>query len=141
MILKALLKNFIYVLKHKFYVLRECYKAGITWLGIIHDWDKFMPLLMYSYAIYYYTDQQKDDKLMDEIFKLHYQCSPHHWELWNGDEMPIEYVKEMGCDLNAMGYSYPGALSGIDYYKLHKDEFVLHPKSRKILEDYLGYVL
>jgi hypothetical protein len=31
------------LLRHKWFTLQECRRLGITWLGLIHDWSKFLP--------------------------------------------------------------------------------------------------
>ena len=37
------MRYFLYLIKHKYYVFKECYKAGIWWRGILHDLSCFLP--------------------------------------------------------------------------------------------------
>lgn len=43
-----------YVLGHKWHVFIECCKLGVPWLGIIHDWSKFLPSEWFPYVNWFY---------------------------------------------------------------------------------------
>ena len=43
-----------YIFRHKFYVAQECFKRGLYWRGIIHDWSKFLPDEFFPYAESFY---------------------------------------------------------------------------------------
>lgn len=52
------------LLKHKWFVFLECCKLGIPWLGIIHDWTKFLPSEFIPYAKWFYGDRLEVMKVM-----------------------------------------------------------------------------
>jgi len=37
------LKYLKYLLRHKWFVMLECFKEGLFWLGLTHDLSKFSP--------------------------------------------------------------------------------------------------
>ena len=43
-----------YVLKHKWHTFKAARALGITWLGIIHDWTKFLPSEWFAYVNWFY---------------------------------------------------------------------------------------
>jgi len=45
-----------YVLRHKFYVMQECFKYGLWWQGLTHDWSKFLPDEWVPYAKFFYGE-------------------------------------------------------------------------------------
>jgi hypothetical protein len=88
-----------YVAKHKWYTFKAARELGITWLGIIHDWTKFLPREWFAYANYFYGQRTMDDvpgdlveifagqrDLVEQAFDvawLHHQKSnKHHWQYW-----------------------------------------------------------
>lgn len=89
------------VLRHKWFVFVECCKLGIPWLGIIHDWSKFLPSEWLPYARYFYgrypsvaeippglraqyTALTKEDIAYQfDVAWLHHQHrNKHHWQRW-----------------------------------------------------------
>ena len=88
-------------LRHKWFVFLECCKLGIPWLGIIHDWSKFLPSEWVPYARYFYGDYPdlqtmntwaksyyggptKQSIAYDfDVAWLHHQHrNKHHWQRW-----------------------------------------------------------
>ena len=115
--------NLVYILRHKWFVFVECCHLGIPWLGIIHDWSKFLPGEWWAYARYFYGDypswdearriipyaQVKEDvqNEFDMAWLKHQHRNKHHWQHWfllNDTEpdrclpMPNKYVLEMVAD-------------------------------------------
>ena len=94
------LKYLCYVLKHKWFVIQECYKMGILWRGLTHDISKFYPSEWKPYADYFYgnypslNDVHGDQRNYVTKFKedvdtsfniawLHHQKrNKHHWQYW-----------------------------------------------------------
>ena len=90
------------LLKHKRFVFVECCRLGIPWLGVVHDWSKFLPSEFIPYARYFYgnyparADIHGDmrnilpDRYTAEGVKaafnvawLHHQKrNRHHWQYW-----------------------------------------------------------
>lgn len=89
------------LLRHKWFVFLECCKLGIPWLGVIHDWSKFLPSEWLGYAKHFYGDYPSEYDLAtggysgsakvskEEIGRqfdvawLHHQHrNKHHWQRW-----------------------------------------------------------
>lgn len=113
-----------YVVRHKWFVLCECFKQGLYWQGIVHDLSKFLPneFLPYANHFYgkgkrgikegrdktgYYKPTDTGDKDFDFAWLLHQKRNRHHWQWWllpedEGGikllEMPEKYLREMICD-------------------------------------------
>ena len=73
--MKKYLKYFNYVIKHKWFVFLECWKAGIIWQGIVHDLSKLLPSEFFPYSIYFYGNS-KNDKEFDNAWLLHQKRNP-----------------------------------------------------------------
>lgn len=112
-----------YVLKHKYYVMIECFKEGLYWQGVTHDMSKFLPSEFIPYANHfygnsgdikkgrdntgYYKPYDTGDEDFDFAWLLHQKRNRHHWQWWilPKDEdgikilpMSKRYVEEMICD-------------------------------------------
>jgi hypothetical protein len=116
------LKYLRYLLRHKWFVLIECFKYGLYWRGLIHDCSKFLPDEFIPYADYFYGKEnhmieRKDnnynkvnntgDKKFDYAWLLHQKRNKHHWQWWilpetKGSFIKYEitepYLTEMLCD-------------------------------------------
>jgi len=97
-----------YVIRHKWFVLLECCKFGIPWLGIVHDLSKLLPGEFGPYAKHFYgpNSHHKDgghapkgiktgrdetgyykagdtgDLAFDFAWLLHQKRNRHHWQWW-----------------------------------------------------------
>lgn len=137
------------LLKHKYYVFRECVKLGIPFRGLIHDNSKFSISEYLQYKKYFSVDDpdEKTKKEFDLAWLHHIIKNKHHWNHWviiddeglKPLEMPEVYIKEMVADYKGFGYTYNGFDDSLQYYKLNKNKMLLHPNTRKKLEYYLGY--
>lgn len=124
------LKHFNYVIRHKWFVFIECYKQKIIWLGIIHDWSKFLPSEFIPYAKYgkgYYKSYNTKDSNFHFAWFLHRRRNKHHWQYWtilteDGElknfEMPEKYRKEMFADWQAMNNIPNTCNAKILYHKI-----------------------
>ena len=86
--MKKYTKYLNYVLRHKWYVMIECFKRGQYWRGIMHDMSKFRPSEFIPYAIYFYEDYNRDWKKLRDGINC-YNCKHIIW----GNQ----------CDLNGAG--------------------------------------
>ena len=101
-------KYLSYVIRHKWFVFIECCKLEEIWLGIIHDWSKFLPSEFIPYARHfygegshhkngshackgiktgrdetgYYKAGDTGDDLFDFAWLLHQKRNKHHWQWW-----------------------------------------------------------
>lgn len=113
-----------YILKHKWYVMIECFKKGLIWRGLMHDLSKFLPSEFIPYANHFYGEKGEiirkkknetgyykptdtGDETFDFAWLLHQKRNRHHWQWWTlaEDEEGIKvleikepYLTEMICD-------------------------------------------
>jgi hypothetical protein len=158
------LKYLSYVLRHKWFVFIECCKMGIPWLGIIHDWSKFLPSEFSPYAVHfygkgksikegrdstgYYKPTNTGDQAFDFAWLLHQKRNKHHWQWWilpedEGGvvifEIPISYRKEMLCDWRGAGRAQ-GTPDTVKWYDRNKGKMILAEDTRRWIEVQLrGY--
>lgn len=118
------IKYLKYVIKHKYYVMIECFKNALIWRGITHDLSKFLPSEFIPYANYFYGKKGSDikkgrnetgyykptdtgDKNFDFAWLLHQKRNRHHWQWWilptdeegiKIFEIPEPFLTEMICD-------------------------------------------
>lgn len=148
-----------YVLRHKWFVLIEAWKLRIPWRGLIHDWHKLLPGELLPYARYFYNPDGSNrdirteaghlvsDVAFDVAWLTHQRLAKHHWQYWilHRDDgsveplrMPLLYIKEMVADWRGAGRAQ-GKPNTLAWYEANKDKMSLHPESRKVVEDLLGY--
>lgn len=153
------LRQMRYVICHKWFVFLECWKMGIPWLGIVHDWSKFWPSEFIPYARYfggeitkgrdetgYYKPCDTGDLNFERAFFYHTRRNKHHWQSWvlatgsasvKALPIPEKYLREMLADWHGAGKAQ-GISNAKAWYEAHKDDLVLHLRSRRWLEDKLG---
>ena len=133
MIINAV-KHFKTICKHKFYVAKYCFKAGLFIQGILHDLSKFSPTEFVEGVKYYQGTRSPIDACKEKngvsIAWLHHKgINKHHYEHWqdNFDSgtthlvMPFKYALELICDNLGAGNAYLGdkfTLQGeLDWWK------------------------
>jgi len=117
------IKYLRYLIRHKYYVGIECFKRGLIYQGIFHDFDKFFPDEFFPYTNHffgknrnikegrnstgYYKPTDTGDKDFDFAWLLHQKRNKHHWQWWTLPEdieglkileIPLKYKLEMLCD-------------------------------------------
>ena len=148
-----MLKYFLYVLKHKYYVFIECIKLGIPWRGITHDLSKFIPSEFFPYARYfggnikkgrdkgYYSAGTTTDSNFNYAWFLHQNRNNHHWQYW---VMPTDKEprilpmsdkarKEMLADWIGAGKAQ-GTLGVEDWYYRNRSKMQLHIDTKQWIE-------
>jgi len=144
------LKHFNIVVKHKYYVMRECFRRKLYWQGIVHDLSKF------SFAEF--TESAKHFQGTGSpiiasrkvngysIAWLHHKShNKHHWDYWvdfdHGKLIPVpipkKYIIEMACDMIGASKAYGGASSPLDYFKGHSPCWLMRPEDKAYLEELL----
>ena len=155
-------KYLSYVIRHKYFVARECFRHGLWWRGLTHDMSKLRPSEFFPYANYFYGNLDKfmkngrmhqpgDDAKFDYAWLLHQKRNKHHWQFWllQNDEdglrilpMPMKYVVEMVCDWKgagkAQGHGHPGELQ--EWYNKNKEKMQLHPNTRAEVENLIEWI-
>jgi hypothetical protein len=145
-----------YIVRHKWFVFIACYKLGIPWLGIIHDWSKFTPSEWGPYMEYFYGDDGKKnreqskevhhkgiDAAFDAAWNRHKNRNKHHWQWWilQEDDGPIKYIpmeerymKEMLADWIGAGRAIQGRRDWRPWYDKQRDTIKVHPETREWIE-------
>lgn len=140
-----ILKHFKTIIKHKFWVMKLCFKCKLYKRGLLHDLSKFSPVEFFNSAKYYKgykspIEAEKQAKGYSLAWLHHKGRNPHHWEYWldgaNAIKIPYEYAVEMVCDWAAANMVYTGAhpnntepfyspfgwcVKNINNMKIHKD--------------------
>lgn len=109
------------ICKHKYYVGKYCFMAGIPLRGILHDLSKFSPTEFIESVKYYQgyrspIDACKEVNGWSKAWMHHKGRNTHHYEYWmdNFDKggqpikMPFKCVVEMLCDYLGAGEAYQG---------------------------------
>lgn len=151
------LKYLSYVVRHKWFVMVECFVRGLFWQGITHDMSKFLPSEWFPYVKYFYgAGYRTDTSTRFDMAWLHHQKrNKHHWQFWilhedNGGlrvlYMPRKYMVEMVCDWIGAGRAKGKKPSKCDplretreWYKVNRARMRLHVSTRREVEKMIGY--
>lgn len=122
--MRSKIQYLYYLIKHKWYVMLECFRFGLIWRGIVHDASKFLPSEFFPYANFFYgknrhlyeSSKKKsgyckptstEDPEFDFAWISHCKRNRHHWQWWiipdsDGKNkvlpIPEPYLTEMLCD-------------------------------------------
>lgn len=147
-----------YVIKHKFYVIKEGKKLNIPLrMLIIHDWQKFTPTEWKPYVLTFFGEWKYNERppwLVDSFNKAwlhHIHYGKHHWQHWiliyDNDkedygllEAPDNIKKEMLADWRAAAYAKKGIDDTKEWYIERQEKFnkLLHPNTKEWIEKQLG---
>jgi len=152
------IKYLKYVMRHKRYVMLECFKRCLFIQGLIHDMSKFMPIEFVSYAQFFcskgqpenrgFTVQSGNDSLkesrMERGWLHHIHLNKHHWNYWVSVEpggklqifdMPYRYIVEMVCDWEGASKALRGkAASAKEWYESEGKKLILSSRTRRVVE-------
>lgn len=148
------IKHFIVILKHKWYVMIECFKRGLYWQGIIHDLSKFTPAEFVQSARYFQGSGTPISKIKAELgyssaWLNHKGRNKHHWEYWTDFydgiikpiKIPEKYLIEIACDMVGASKAY---LKGnydksepLRYFDNNAMNWCVYPEDR----EYVRYLL
>jgi len=138
------LKYLKYVVRHKWFVMIECFKRGLYWRGIKHDFSKLLPSEFLPYANFFYGERQSDikkardesgyykptdtgDKNFDFAWLLHQKRNDHHWQWW--------VLPEDGGGLKILTMSNKAILEMVcDWIGAGKAQGNISPKDKPLLE-------
>ncbi len=91
---------FKYLWRHKWFVFQECWRIAtwekwamslhLLWLGIIHDWRKYLPHGYIAYARNFYgekclpggIEEKERKKAFMNAMRAHMKACKHHWSHW-----------------------------------------------------------
>jgi len=146
------IKHFILITTHKWYVMKNCFKAGLYWQGITHDLSKYTPTEFFE-SVKYFTgtmsplDKAKRDKGYSNAYLHHMGRNKHHFEHWVDDyihggrsiQMPFKYALELVCDYLAAGQIY--MKKDFSYEAEYKwwqnrtnEKTMMHPQTKKFID-------
>lgn len=150
-----------YVIRHKWFVMLACFRRGLIWRGIKHDWSKFLPCEWVPYAEYFYGEavrlkkEEADDfqywtrvapyhAAFDRAWLHHQHYNDHHWQHWvlrNDDgstkalPMPELCVREMLADWEGAGRAITGKAAWWEWYSKNKARMILHEATVRKVEE------
>lgn len=148
------IKHFVTITRHRFEVMKNCFKVGLIWQGLTHDLSKYSPSEFWPGAKYFQgnrSPQVKERELFgySAAWLHHKGRNKHHFEYWTDFsdgkkvyvEMPPKYFAEMVCDRIAASKiylkdkydnSYP-----LEYFKTRTDVSGMNENTAKNLEYFL----
>lgn len=158
-LLNAVYQYFRYFFWHKVWVCYYCCRAGLYWRGIVHDLSKlnpseFVPYILHFYfvspeqamATHYHKSQDQADERFNRAHRVHVRTNSHHWEYYvditgRPERMDPDDLTELVCDWRgaARAKGRPGTIEACkEWYLMYRDNLILHPDTRAILEARLG---
>lgn len=156
-----------YLIRHKWFVALACWRYGLIWQGIVHDWTKFLPSEWFAYVENFYgrgaelrkfvapnfsarRERGRLQAAFDRAWLRHQHRSPHHWQHWILREdsgamfpvpMPLPCVFEMLADWEGAGRAITGRRgSPRGWYLANRHNIQLHPETREIVERTLAVI-
>ena len=148
--------HFRTITRHKWLVLKHCFRVGLYWQGLTHDLSKYSPVEFWTGARYYQGNRSPNEverleKGYSAAWLHHKGRNKHHLEYWidygtekaglTGMKIPLRYICEMVCDRVAASQVYLGDkytdASAWEYYQRSRDHYLMHPESRAMLEKLL----
>ena len=141
------------ITKHRWLVLKGCFRVGLYWQGLTHDLSKYSPAEFWIGARYYQGTRspnaaEREDKGYSEAWMHHKGRNRHHYEYWTDMNretkryepipMPRRYLVEMVMDRRAACMTYEGKNydpgSALRYFARSKERVLMHPNTEKALE-------
>ncbi|MBR3811483.1 MAG: catalase [Agathobacter sp.] len=153
-------QHFCTITAHKILVLKGCFRVGLYKQGLLHDLSKYGPTEFLAGCKYYKgymspNNAERFDKGYSSAWLHHKGRNKHHLEYWIdygvdasneksegkkmvGMKMPIKYVVEMFVDRVSASKNYQKEKytdeSSLIYYNNSKENYILHPDTRALLE-------
>ena len=144
------------ITKHRWLVLKGCFRVGLYAQGLTHDLSKYSPTEFRMGAKYYQGTRspnaaEREDKGYSEAWMHHKGRNRHHYEYWTDMNretkryepivMPRRYLVEMVMDRRAACMTYQGKDyrddSALQYFQKSRERELMHPETCR----QLGYIL
>ena len=138
------------ITKHRFLVMKHCFKVGLYWRGLTHDLSKYSPTEFWAGVKYYQGTRspnvaEREDKGYSRAWMHHKGRNKHHFEYWTDLRpgtheygpvpMPTKYLVEMCMDRIAACKTYHGKAykdsDPIDYLNHARDSYLMHPETMR----------
>lgn len=145
--------HFKTITKHKFVVMRHCFRVGLYKQGLLHDlskysWTEFRMGAKYYSGKHSPNVEERLERGYSSAWLHHKGRNKHHFEYWNDVspvtnmdvpiEMPTKYFVEMVMDRIAACKIYNGAAytdgDALAYLRRGRDMSMMHPNTRRQLE-------
>ncbi|SFG31390.1 DUF5662 family protein [Oribacterium sp. WCC10] len=150
-------RHFMTVNRHKWEVMKNCFRIGLYKQGILHDlskysWTEFKTGIMYFQGNRSPNTAERLETGVSVAWLHHKGRNKHHYEYWCdydidhkgeliGCRMPYRYVAEMFCDRVAASKIYKGKEydDGCpwEYYLPAKETKLIEAKTKQELEELL----
>lgn len=155
-------KHFCTITRHKWIVMKNCFRIGLYRQGLLHDLSKYSPAEFKTGVLYYQGTRspnaaEKEEKGYSEAWLHHKGRNKHHFEYWTdvstaadhwqivGVKMPVNYFAEMVMDRIAASKIYLGREytdgAPYRYFSRSKDYLVMHPETKAMLERVLRMLM
>ena len=144
------------VTRHRWQVMKNCFRAGLYRQGLTHDLSKFSPTEFWPGVRYYQGTRSPNEQERETVgyslaWMHHKGRNRHHFEYWNDlnvetrryepVKMPYRYLAEMFCDRVAASMIYKGKeytdSSALEYFLKGNARNIMHPESAEELETLL----
>lgn len=142
--------------KHRFLVIKICFKLGIGFQGLFHDLSKYSPSEFFT-GVKYYQGNRSPNAIEREIYGyskawLHHKGrNKHHFEYWMDINpktniyepciMPLKYLKEMFADRIAACKTYEREKytnsSPLNYFLKKESNIKMHPITLNALKSFM----
>ena len=141
------------ITKHRWLVLKGCFRVGLYRQGLTHDLSKYSPTEFWIGAKYYQGTRspnaaEREDKGFSEAWMHHKGRNRHHYEYWSDlnkatgryecVEMPRRYLVEMVMDRRAACITYQRKAytdaSAFEYFDKSRERSLMHPNTRRQLQ-------
>lgn len=149
--IKKFFRHLHLVNRHRFLVFKLSIKAGIPFLGFIHDLSKYSPIEFFE-SVKYFNGQRspisfaKKENGYSKAWLHHKGRNKHHFEYWydpcapqKTPIIPYKYTVEMICDTLAAGMIYKGKewypSYQLEYFEKRKDKEFINEDIQKVLEE------
>ena len=148
--------HFMTITEHKILVMRNCFRVGLYWQGLMHDLSKYSPREFLVGARYYQGNRspnnaEREDTGYSSAWLHHKGRNLHHYEYWIdynsratsekdiliAVKMPLRYVVEMMMDRIAASKIYnKGHYSDdlpLKYFEHNMYKIPMHRETRLLL--------
>ena len=151
--------HFKTITRHRWLVLKYCFRLGLYRQGLIHDLSKYSPTEFWRGAKYYSGVRSPNFPEREEhgfsLAWLHHKGrNKHHFDYWldyilqpdgtyifGGCKMPMKYVAEMFCDRLAANKIYAGEGytddAPYEYFMRTRGNIPMHPETCAEIESML----
>ena len=146
-------KHFCTITRHKYLVMKYCFRVGLYKQGLLHDLSKYSPTEFLVGCKYYQGNRspnnaEREKKGYSSAWLHHKGRNKHHYEYWIdyglepgqglcGMRMPDRYIYEMFLDRIAASKIYKKEKytdrSPLEYYRKGMADSFMHPHTKKSL--------